>query len=104
MLGLSEITTAVDVDVGAGHVRIAPRREKRDDGPDFIGQVSPGHVRRMPEVLVDGGHQRIGIAAVDPTDCAHPTSASDAILPGETTLTVISSAARNNERFLGMVL
>src|SRR5689334_25110069 len=36
LLRSGEITTAVDVDVGAGHVGVAPGGEKRDDGPDFV--------------------------------------------------------------------
>ena len=34
-----EVLTAVDVDVGAGHVGVAPRGQKRGDGPDFVGQA-----------------------------------------------------------------
>ena len=39
-----------------------------------------------------------------PTESAQATSASDATLPGETTLTRISSAAKSCERFLEMLV
>ena len=53
----------------------------------------------MAKMLVDGLHEAIGVMAVDTDGFAHPTSDSDAMLPGDTTLTRISSLANNNERF-----
>jgi len=51
-------------------------------------------------MLVDGFHQAIGIITIDnPPISPTPTSDSDAMLPGDTTLTMISSLA-NNDRFL----
>ena len=52
-----EVGAAVDVDVGPGHVGVAPGCQERDDGPDLLGQPGPRQVGGMPEVLVDGVHE-----------------------------------------------
>ena len=104
-LRLGEVTTAVDVDVGAGHVRVAPRRQKRDDGPDLAragrrAADAPGArsaCRWRPSA-------RRGRCRRRPTESAQPPATSEAMLPGETTLTMISSLASSNDRFFEMLV
>ena len=100
-----EVAAAVDVDVGAGHVGVAPGGQKCDDGPDLVGQTGARQMRGVPEVLVDGRPStRRGRRRRRRPSRAQPASASDAMLPGETTLTMISSLASARDRFFEMLV
>ena len=54
----------------------------------------------MTEVLVMASISRYGSLPSTPTEPAQLTNAADATLPGEMTLTRISSGASSSDRFL----
>jgi hypothetical protein len=71
------------------------RRDARNaaTGPISSGRPARGICAGCPKCLSMASIRRYGSSPSTPTDFAHPTSDSDAMLPGETTLTRISSFA-----------
>src|SRR5215212_11820970 len=82
------------------------RRDARNatTGPISSGNPALGMCAGCPKCLSMADISAYGSPPSTPTDPAQPRSASDAMLPGETTLTMISSLASSNDRFLEMLV
>ena len=73
-------------------------------GPISSGNPALGRCAGWPKCSAIASINRYGLSPSTPSDFAQPTSDSDAMAPGETTLTRISSLASNNDKFFEMLV
>src|SRR5690606_12214135 len=82
------------------------RRDARKamTGPISSGSPARGRCAGCPKCSSMADISAYGSVPSTPIESAHPTSASEAMLPGDTTFTRISSLASSSDRFFEMLV